>query len=460
MLENDRTLSQSENSHAADAYLRGAYGLKGPAAVAFAQIAKHFRSDVQVRFDSRLINGKSAADLARANIGTDQVIRIITRGPDAEEALTALERAVMDGLESEADIVEEEEVLENLEGSLDVRHGTPAAPGLAIASAFVWHPPELSVNALSEGYPKERNKFLSALIVARQELQKLMVEAADFEGSLLAPMFAEQLNLLDDSELLESTDVEIRSGLSAMEAFVKVAQKISLPHDVEDRVLNILGGLSSSARMKSLPINPIILIARSIAPSDYALLDPERVAGVVLETDLSQSLALKLLKSRAIPCVSRLGASENPIRSGLPLIIDGDAGIVVVKPDAHAYRVARSLMRSRTERKDRAFSVKVKAKEKEKVKEEKKSRSHEIPIFTAEAVDHSLAAAKIVAELDVPLRSPMVDAKPEISPRRMGATRDMNEVVSIDPEVRSEAKVGGRKRRMWDVFFHRREKES
>lgn len=457
MQDNEKSLLKSENSHAADAYLRNRTGLSGASAKVFAQVANRFSSDVLVRWDRQTVNGKSAEDLAQLNVPSEQVIRIITRGKDAEPALTALEQAVMDGLEpDDADLNEPR--LSGFEGVKDVRHGKPAAPGLAIASAHVWHPDEVAVSSLSEGYHKERNKILSALITSRQELQKLIAETSENDASLLASLFAEQLNQLDDPELLEDTDAELRLGLSAREAFAKVIQDHGSLHELEERVLNCLAGYGTQSRLKQLPPNPIILVARSLSPSDYSLLDPERVAGVILESDPARSLAIKLLKVRGIPCVSHMGAMEYPIRSGTPLILDGDSGLVVVKPDSEAYRAARALIRLRTEKKS------------QQKWEAENPKPTEAPNLPSHSIEHFAAAAKIAAELDIPGLgvSPRSEneirragASLNVSPRgeneirRAGASRDLPNDISID-KPDPGAGEHRRKKRMWDFFLRKK----
>ncbi len=436
MLDNEKTPLKLEFPHAADAYLRGSQGLGGGAAKAFADVARGFSSDVEVRWDGHIVDGKSAVNLARLNIAEGQVIRIMTRGADAEAALTALERAVMLGLEADEDPFEAE-ALESLEDASDVRRGSPAAAGLAIAAAFVWQPPEISVSGLSEGYPKERNKLLSALIVARQELQKLIGEVTSLSGSLLAPIFAEQLGLLDDPDLLEETDKALRQGLSAREAFASVMQRQGSAFDVEVRVMNILGGYSSNARIKSLPPNPIILVCQTLSPSDYILLDPERVAGVVMEADLGPTIAGRLMKSRGIPCVAKLGAMDHPIRTGIPLIVDGDSGLVVVKPNAHSYKTARTLMRSRIQKNMRP------APEPSRTK---------APIFNEESIEHFSQAAKLAANLEIPAS----DLRFDPIVHRAGAARDLRDDLLIDRPGPSESGAKGGKKTMWDRLLGRK----
>lgn len=439
MQDNEKSLLKSDNSHAADAFLRGGLGLTEASAKVFAEVANRFSSDIHVRWDGNTANGKSIIDLVQLNVPNEQVIRIITKGSDAELALTALEQAMMDGLEPDVD-EQEDRAMTGFQGAKDVRRGKAAAPGLAIAVAHVWLSDEIAINRLSEGYQKERNKFLSALISARQELQKLIGEASE-DASLLAALFAEQLNQLDDPTLLEATDREIRAGLSALEAFAHVVQTQEVVYELEARVLNCLAGNSAQQRLRQLPANPVILVAHSLSPSDYTLLDPERVAGIVLESDLGKSLAGKILKIRGIPCVSNIGASVDPLRSGTPLIVDGDSGLVVVKPNAEAYKSARELIRARTDKKNRN-------------EWSKNARSSESASYFQHSVEHFAAAAKIAAEFDIPALE--LSPKAESDIRRVGASRGLPGDIEVDkPNFGSTDKPPRRKRRMWDFLLGR-----
>lgn len=435
MLDRENSFARSpEQSHSADAYLRGVGGLKGSSAKAFAEVANQFSSEILVRWEGRIADGKSAAELMNLSVESGQVIRITTRGRDAERALTALEEAVMAGLESDDELLEER-VLEGFEKSSDVRSGMPASPGIAIASSFLWNPPEVSVSSLSEGYQKERNKFLSALIGARQELQKLLNESLDISASPLAEIFSSQLAELDDPHLLEETDALIREGYSAMEGFAQVVQKIETSTEIEQRVLNLLSGYGTAQRARVLPEHPIILVAKSLSPSDYSLLDPERVAAVVLESDPTKSIALKLLRIKGIPCVAQLGASLHPFRSGTPLIVDGDSGTLVLHPNAESYRKARELMQVRIDKKEKARLEALRPKKTEMESE-----------YFANSIEHFTVAARMAVELDIPPLSTL-DLK------RSGASRDLSDEIAIDRPM-SEPKA--RKKGLWEQIFGRK----
>ncbi len=435
MLESEKSAPKPEFSHAADAYLRGSRGLKGSSAIAFAEVAQGFHAEVTVRSDGQVANGKSASELARLPIGENQVIRIITRGPDAELALTALEQAVMDGLDSE-DLAEVAPELPSFDHARDTRRGRSASPGIAIAPSFVWHAPEISVPSLSEGYHKERNRLVTALIASRQELQKLVSESALHSGSLLAPLFAEQLNELDSPELLEDADVEMRKGYSAMEAFARVVQQHESSREVCDRVLQNLAGHGAQARVRQLPNHPVILIAPYLSPSDYSSLDPERIAGVVLCGDPNQNLAGKILRSREIPCLSDIGAQAESIRSGIPLILDADEGVLVLRPDANDYKTARALVQSRLERKER---------QRMEIEKPKRQDKTELP---PHSVEYFTQVAKFAAELEIPT----LEVQSEV--KRAGASRELKDEIVIErPETDSSLP---RKRSLWDHIFSRK----
>ncbi|RZA13990.1 MAG: hypothetical protein EOP10_28795, partial [Proteobacteria bacterium] len=217
-----------------------------------------------------------------------------------------------------------------------------------------------------------------------------------------------------------------------------VMQKHGSAFDVEVRVMNILSGYGSNARIKSLPPNPIILVCQTLSPSDYVLLDPERVAGVVTQADLGPTIAGRLMKLRGIPCVANIGASDRPIRTGIPLIIDGDSGLVVVKPNANSYKTARMLMRSRVQKNLRPAPEPL--------------RRTEAPIFNEKSIEHFSQAAKLAATLEIP--SSDLPFEPIV--HRAGAARELPDDLLIDRPRPSDLGSNKGKKTMWDRLLGRK----
>jgi len=80
--------------HSADVRIRNKLGLHLRAAAAFARVAERFRSDITLSHGPVSANGKSIISLVTLAAGLGSDLRIEAEGPDASEAVAALEELV------------------------------------------------------------------------------------------------------------------------------------------------------------------------------------------------------------------------------------------------------------------------------------------------------------------------------------------------------------------------------
>ena len=73
-------------------HIRSRSGLHARPAALFVQVANRFRSTVKVRRGRRLADGKSIMGVLTLAAGRGAVIEITAQGPDAQDAIRALEQ--------------------------------------------------------------------------------------------------------------------------------------------------------------------------------------------------------------------------------------------------------------------------------------------------------------------------------------------------------------------------------
>lgn len=71
-------------------------GLHARPASQLAQLAGRFRADIHIRKGSDHVNAKSIMGIITLAAGQDTVLRFVASGPDAEEALSAINKLVED----------------------------------------------------------------------------------------------------------------------------------------------------------------------------------------------------------------------------------------------------------------------------------------------------------------------------------------------------------------------------
>src|SRR5262249_59875428 len=101
--------------------------------------------------------------------------------------------------------------------------------------------------------------------------------------------------------------------------------------DVERRVLRYLVG--GGQRRLGLP-EPSVVIAHDIGPSDVAVLDRERVLGVVTEVGSRTSHSAIVARGRGIPAVVGARGVLQQVKTGDLSLVDGFRGEIELNPDA------------------------------------------------------------------------------------------------------------------------------
>ena len=95
---------------------------------------------------------------------------------------------------------------------------------------------------------------------------------------------------------------------------------------------------------RSAPVlrQPGILVARDLAPTDTAALDPSRVMGIATAGGGPTSHSAILARALGIPAVVGLGDQLLALPPGRSALLDGGRGTLTVDPPAKLVRRARA----------------------------------------------------------------------------------------------------------------------
>lgn len=125
--------------------------------------------------------------------------------------------------------------------------------------------------------------------------------------------------------------------------------------DVRDVTCRLLESLTDGAPSGELPGAACILAAEELLPSQAVQLDRTKVLGVVLCGGSPVGHTAILLRTMGIPAIFGVGTALRAEFSGQPVLLDGDAGSLVIGPDAGmraAFRHRRRLAREEAARWD------------------------------------------------------------------------------------------------------------
>jgi phosphotransferase system enzyme I (PtsI) len=234
--------------------------------------------------------------------------------------------------------------------------GIAASPGIAAGPAFVFQPAELVITVRQGGDANnEWRRCQSALAAAMQELGELRQSAAQRVGETEAAIFDAQQMICCDPELSQEIEVEVNGGASAEAAVEAVfARATALFEAMDDPLFRARGADFSDVGRRVLCLllgvpnrsladlaAPAIIVARDLFPSDTAQMNRELVRGFCTAGGGALSHTAILARNLGLPAVVGTGEALLELENGTPVIVDGDAGLVIAEAgeaEQRAYR--------------------------------------------------------------------------------------------------------------------------
>lgn len=123
--------------------------------------------------------------------------------------------------------------------------------------------------------------------------------------------------------------------------------------DMEDVGRRLLANLVGRAPDNLQLQHPSILIAKRLLPSDMAILDHEKILGIVLEANEANSHSVIMAKGLGIPTVIGVEGAAIHIRPNDHLILDATAGCLYPNPSVSVMEEYLRLERDRMQEKER-----------------------------------------------------------------------------------------------------------
>jgi phosphoenolpyruvate-protein phosphotransferase (PTS system enzyme I) len=227
--------------------------------------------------------------------------------------------------------------------------GIPASYGIAIGPAFVFTRIEIVIEPCNIDDPEgEWKRFVEAQEATLQQLDKAFLKAQEELGEEAAGIFAAQKLMLQDPELINTVKYRVKTELinietalfESSESYAQQLEAIDDEYlsaraadirDVSSRCLRNLLGLKDSPADGLR--TPSIITAQDLTPSDTVLLNKDLVLGFCTEVGGATSHTAILARGLGIPAVVGAGEPLSKIKTGDSLVVDGDAGEIIVDPD-------------------------------------------------------------------------------------------------------------------------------
>jgi len=230
------------------------------------------------------------------------------------------------------------------------RRGLSASPGIVIGPAFVRDAERLNIpRKLVEASQVEAEvaRFKQALADTARELRAIKSDIARRMGEEHARIFDAHLLILEDEMLVEGTSSAVREErLNAAAAFEKVINRViasiagiedeylkERTMDVQDVKKRVIGTpLGKGTRAVNRPTEPSVVVAHDLSPSDTAQLDRRTVLGYATDLGGRTSHTAIIARSQGLPAVVGLENLVSKVETGDIIIVDGNAGSVIINP--------------------------------------------------------------------------------------------------------------------------------
>jgi len=213
----------------------------------------------------------------------------------------------------------------------------------------VFHEPRVVVeHTVADDIEAERARVYGAFRKMREQIDN-MAKEAEF-GTI-----GEHQEILEtyrmfayDEGWSRRINAAIDSGLTAEAAIERVQQRtrarmqeIDDPllkermHDLEDlsnRLLRIVSGRMGTAAQTGLA-RDAVLIARNLGPAELLEYDRRRLKAVLLEEGSLTSHMVIVARAIGVPVIGRLHDIRHSVEDGETILVDGDNGSVIIRPN-------------------------------------------------------------------------------------------------------------------------------
>lgn len=247
-------------------------------------------------------------------------------------------------------------------------HGGPASPGVGVGAArLLAAPVSAAEHVPDELRPAEIERAQRALDAAAAELEalaaRMRVDGRDSDaeivetGALMAcdPGLAAgvQARIADDGLAAPGAIVAACTAQADVLAALPDATLAARADDVRSLGRRAARLAAPAAAPAEAGEGDAVLVADDLGPADVAELDAG-VQGVALARGSATAHAAILARSLGIPMVVSLGDAVLELADGELIVVEGDVGSVLPRPDADQVQAARVSARRRAAARERA----------------------------------------------------------------------------------------------------------
>src|SRR3954471_3094200 len=226
--------------------------------------------------------------------------------------------------------------------------GLKLVAGMAKGQAVFHEPPVVVEHTVADDIEAERERVYGAFRKMREQIDNMARETEFGTAGEHQEILETYLMFAYDEGWSRRINEAIDSGLTAEAAIERVQQRtrarmreIDDPllrermHDLEDlsnRLLRIVSGRMGTAAQTGLA-HDTVLVARNLGPAELLEYDRRRLKAVLLEEGSLTSHMTIVARAIGVPVIGRLHDIRHSVEEGEPILVDGDNGSVIIRPN-------------------------------------------------------------------------------------------------------------------------------
>jgi phosphoenolpyruvate-protein phosphotransferase (PTS system enzyme I) len=231
--------------------------------------------------------------------------------------------------------------------------GIGVSPGVAIGAAYIGERGELPVteSRIAEAeIDSERDRFAEAVAMSSRQLRRLRSRATALPGPA-----ADEIGFLLDAHLAMLANSRLVRGVNQRIARERINAERAIELEIEElgKTFLAMDDPYLAARIDDIRVvgarlirnllkkpyvaysaltGGAIVLAEEVTPGDTALMDPQRIGGFATEFGGPESHTAIMARALGLPAVIAVPGLLEEARPGVPVVIDGGAGLVIVDP--------------------------------------------------------------------------------------------------------------------------------
>ena len=231
--------------------------------------------------------------------------------------------------------------------------GIGVSRGIGIGTAVVLRDTEIKIEHTYVEEPlREKERFEKTVSILKEENKELAKQLSASVGEKDGQILIAHNAILEDPEIIgpilsRIQEFRVNAEVATEEVFQKVIQamlelederikeRISDLEDVKQGLLRLLLDIEEVDVSHMSPNT--ILVTRELAPHISAMLDKDKIAGIITQRGGTTSHAAILSKAMEIPAVLGIEDVVEKISEGQLIVMDGEQGIVILNPEEETF---------------------------------------------------------------------------------------------------------------------------